>query len=176
MRIVHSLALVAVIASTSPVCAEQPSGEDHQWTPVSGTGVHYFSTARVHSKEDTATGFIQRSTDIIELAGDLKGTVIYHPVSVFDLAAGTLVNTGHQVFSGTVLGSSPVMIYDNEFRFDVNLNTGETTGKVYLSRPLAGPDIQCELDAVGTGSTPEGDAEVAYTGRCKLELQASRRE
>ncbi len=168
MRHYPKLVLIAVLASASSVCAEPPSNNGYRWVSVAGTGIHYFSTAKIHSKEETATGFVQRSTDIIELDGDLKGTVIYHPVSVFDLAAGTLVNTGHQVFSGTVLGSSPVMIHDDEFRFDVNLHTGETTGKIYLSDPMAGPKIRCELEAVGAGMTPEGDALVAYTGRCRL--------
>ena len=168
MRHFPRLVLIALLSCVSSVCAEPPPNHGYRWILVAGTGIHYFSTAKIHSKEETATGFVQRSTDIIELDGDLQGTVIYHPVSVFDLAAGTLVNTGHQVFSGTVLGSAPVMIHDDEFRFDVNLHTGETTGKVYLSDPMAGPKIRCELDAVGTGMTPEGDALVAYTGRCRL--------
>ena len=167
LHLINPILIVALLAISSARAEPQPA-KGYRWVPVSGTGVHYFSTAKIHSKEATATGYIQRSTDIIELDGDLKGSVIYHPVSVFDLAAGTLVNTGHQVFSGTVLGSAPVMIYDDEFRFDVNLHTGETTGKVYLSDPMAGPKIQCELDAAGTGVTPAGDALVAYTGRCKL--------
>jgi hypothetical protein len=41
--------------------------------------VHYFTTAMIHSQTPTATGMIQRSTDIIELSGDLKGRVLYHP-------------------------------------------------------------------------------------------------
>lgn len=141
----------------------------YEWIPVSGTGIHYFTTALIHSKEPTPTGHIQRSTDTVELDGDLKGRVLYHPVSTFDFAAGTLVNTGHQVFSGTVLGSEPVLIYDDEFRFEVNLFTGETVGKIYLLRTMAGPKTQCELEAVGTGTTtPEGDAILEYTGRCKI--------
>ena len=144
--------------------------QGYRWVPVTGTGVHYFTTAIVHDVQPTATGFIQRSTDIVELEGDLKGRVLYHPVSVFDFAAGTLVNTGHQVFSGTVLGSEPVMIHDDQFRFDVNLFTGETTGKIYFSDPIAGPKTQCTLDVVGTGSTPEGDGMVTYSGYCKTRV------
>ena len=30
---------------------------------------------------------------------------------------GTLVNTGDQVYSGTIAGSDPVMIHDDQFRF-----------------------------------------------------------
>ena len=167
MRNIAALILLMLFSGTSTLYAEQGSG-GYRWLPVSGTGIHYFSTATIHTREDTATGYIQRSTDIIELDGDLQGRVLYHPVSVFNLAAGTLVNTGHQVFSGTVLGSSPVLIYDDEYRFEVNLNTGETIGKVYLADPIAGPRIRCELDAWSTGVTPAGDARIAYTGRCKL--------
>ncbi len=159
---------MSVIATTSTAHANNSHGQGYRWLPVSGTGIHYFTTAMIHSQEATTTGFIQRSTDIVELDGDIKGRVLYHPMSVFDFVAGTLVNTGHQVFSGTVLGSAPAMIYDDEFRFDVNLATGDTIGKIYLMDPVAGPKVQCELDVVGTGYTPEGDATVAYTGRCKL--------
>ena len=111
---------------------------------------------------------IQRSTDIVELDGDLKGRILYHQVSVFDFAAGTLVNTGDQVFSSTVLGSAPVMIYDKWFRFDVDLNTGDTLGKVYLLEHIAGPGVRCELTVTGAGQTAAGDALVDYTGRCRF--------
>lgn len=152
----------------SNVLADNPDRNGYEWIPVAGTGIHYFTTAQVHSKEPTPTGYVQRSTDIVELDGDLKGRVLYHPVSVFDFAAGTLVNTGHQVFSGTVLDSEPVLIYDDEFRFEVNLFTGETVGKIFLLRTMTGPKTQCELEARGTGSTSGGDATIAYTGRCKV--------
>ena len=145
-----------------------PDNDGYRWVPVSGTGVHYFTTAIIHDVQPTETGFIQRSTDIVELDGDLKGRVLYHPVSVFDFAAGTLVNTGHQVFSGTVLGSEPVMIYDDQFRFDVNLFAGETVGRIFLTKPMAGPKTQCRLNVTGAGETAEGDAAVTYTGRCKV--------
>ena len=161
-----TLLLAAALVTT--VKADQDAGNGYRWIPVSGTGTHYFTTALIHSKEPTSTGFVQRSTDIVELEGDLEGRVLYHPVSVFDFAAGTLVNTGHQVFSGTVLGSEPVLIYDDEFRFEVQLATGETAGRIFLTRPMAGPRIYCELEVDGTGMTPAGDARVAYTGRCKV--------
>ncbi len=167
----NTLKPLAVALACGLACgayADADVGQGYRWVPVSGVGVHYFTTAMIHSQQPTASGMVQRSTDIVELDGDLKGRLLYHPVSVFDFAAGTLVNTGHQVFSGTVLGSDPVLIYDDEFRFDVNLASGETTGKVYLLDPITGPKTQCELDVVGTGATPAGDATVAYTGRCKV--------
>jgi len=135
---------------------------------VSGSAVHFFTTAIVHSQTPTDTGMIQRSTDIIELTGDLKGRVLYHPTSVFDFVKGTLVNTGNQVFSGTVLGSAPVLLHDDEFRFEVDLNTGGLeSGEVHLSDRIAGPKIRCDLVAVGTGAkTPEGNSIVDYTGTC----------
>ena len=52
--------------------------------------------------------------------------------------AGTLVNTGDQVYSGTIAGSAPVMIHDDQFRFEVNLATGEESGRVYLLDGMRG--------------------------------------
>lgn len=136
--------------------------------PVAGTGVHYLTTAIVHSAQPTQTGMIQTSTETVDLIGDLTGRILYHPTTVFDFSAGTLVNTGHQVFSGTVLGSAPVMLHDDEFRFDGNLTTGAVTGKVYLTDNVAGPKIRCELDIIGTGMTPEGNVTASYTGVCRF--------
>ena len=159
---------LALVLAASGAQANDPGPDRDKWLEVSGTGVHYFTTSIIHSQEATETGMIQRSTDIVELEGDLKGRILYHPVSVFDFAAGTLVNTGDQVFSGTVLGSAPVMIYDKWFRFDVNLNTGDTLGKVYLLDHIAGPAVRCELTVTGAGQTAAGDALVDYTGRCRF--------
>jgi hypothetical protein len=162
-----TFALVLVLTvSTAQAKGFEPDPD--KWLDVAGTGVHYFTTSIIHSQEATDTGMIQRSTDIVELEGDLNGRILYHPVSVFDFSAGTLVNTGEQVFSGTVLGSAPVMIFDKWFRFDVNLNTGETLGKVYLLDHIAGPGVRCELTVTDAGQTVDGDALVAYTGRCRF--------
>ena len=90
---------------------------------------------------------IQQSTEIVELAGDLRGRVLYHVTSVFDFVNGTLVNTGDQVYSGTIAGSAPVMIHDDQFRFDVNLVTGKETGRVFLFNHIAGPKVRCALDS-----------------------------
>ncbi len=141
-----------------------------EWQKVSGSGVHYFSTAVEHSRRDKANGEIVRSTEIVELTGDLNGKVLYQPRSVFDYAAGTLVNTGHQVFSGTVLGVGPVLIHDDEFRFKVSLFPPfETVGRVYLVDRIAGPRVRCHLRIAGTGvMTPEGDAMIDYTGKCRF--------
>jgi hypothetical protein len=133
---------------------------------VTGSGEDHLSTAIVHSKEPTPTGKIQRSTEIVELRGDLKGFVLYHVTSVFDFAAGTLVNTGDQVFSGTIAGSAPAMLHDDQFRFRVNLATGEETGKAYLFDHVAGPKVRCTLDVVGTGLTAEGNPAFDYRGTC----------
>ncbi len=141
-----------------------------EWQPVSGSGVHYFSTSVEHSRRDTANGYVLRTTDIVELTGDLNGKVLYHPRSVFDFVAGKLVNTGHQVFSGTVLGVGPVLIHDDEFRFKVNLFPPmETVGRVFLVNRIAGPRVRCHLRIAGTGvMTPEGDAMIDYTGKCRF--------
>ena len=169
-----SLALATMLALTGSAIAQESaasrlSAAHPKWVSVAGTGVHYFTSAIVHSSEPTETGMIQRSTETVELTGDLVGRILYHPVSVFDFNQNTLVNTGSQVFSGTVLGSDPVLIHDDEFRFEVDLATGETIGEVHLVDRIAGPRIRCHLEVVGTGQmTPEGDAIVDYTGECRV--------
>jgi hypothetical protein len=144
---------------------------------VSGTGTHYFSTALIHSETPTETGLVRRSTDTIDLEGDIVGRVLYHPVSEFDFVNNTLINTGQQVFSGTVLNSGPVLIYDDSFRFEVNLATGETRGTVKLYRPLGSEFIQCRLSIAGTGTTTAADdPRVAYEGICRIRAPGSWRE
>jgi hypothetical protein len=162
----------------SPLTADaQPaaaSAEAEKESPrsfaVSGTGVHYFTTAVIHSQTPTETGMVQRSSDVVQLSGDLDGYVLYHPTSVFDFAAGTLTNTGTQVFSGTVAGSGPVILHDDTFVFESDLETGATTGTVHFGRSLDAPRrsgwFECDLDVVGTGLTPAGDGAVDYAGTC----------
>jgi hypothetical protein len=163
-------AAVAIPASSAPMgkVAMETWSSSPFVRPVAGSGIHYFSTAIVHSSEPTGAGMIQKSTETVDLQGDLVGRLLYQPESVFDFANGTLVNTGHQVFSGTILGSEPVMLYDDAFRFEVDLGTGATVGKVYLDDNLAGPDIRCELTIVGTGMTAEGNATFDYSGECRF--------
>lgn len=138
--------------------------------PVEGEAVHHFTTAVVHSREPTATGFVQRSTEIIRLSGDLEGYILYHPTTVMDQEAGILVNTGTQLFSGTVLGSEPLLLHDDRFRFEVELETGATRGEVHLGRSLDAPRpgawVECDLEVVGTGQTEAGDGVARYSGRC----------
>jgi hypothetical protein len=133
---------------------------------VAGNGVDLLDGAIVHSTKTTANGKIVRSTETVELSGDLRGRVLYHVTSVFDFVNGTLVNTGEQVFSGTIAGSEPVLIYDDQFRFEVNLITGGESGKVYLVSHLAGEKVRCLLDVVGTGFNPAGNPTFTYTGSC----------
>ncbi|AKS42885.1 hypothetical protein [Wenzhouxiangella marina] len=173
LLIASSLTLLSQLACAS----EDPTQPGNRWVEVSGSGVHRFSSAIVHSVTETEVGFVQRSTETVELSGDLEGRILYHPVSVFDFAAGTLVNTGHQVFSGQVLGMGPVLLHDDEFRFDVNLGTGETFGRVFLENRLNGPDIRCHLEIVGVGAMDEqGDALVDYTGSCRVRQLMPARE
>jgi hypothetical protein len=96
--------------------------------------------------------------------------VLYHVTSVFDFVNGTLVNTGEQVFSGTVSGSAPVLIHDDQFRFEVNLVTGAETGQVFLINHIAGPKVRCTLDVVGTGMN-NGNPTFDYTGECTFRGQ-----
>jgi len=133
---------------------------------VSGSGIDHLDTAIVLSKEATPTGLIQHSTQTVDLTGDLVGRVLYHVTSVFDFVHGTLVNTGDQVYSGTIRGSAPVLIHDDQFRFDENLITGEGRGKVYLFDHIAGPKVRCTLDVVDTGLNAQGNPTFTYTGEC----------
>jgi hypothetical protein len=166
-----ALAAASVLRASSADSANAVEAELTTVRQVAGSGVHFLTTVIVHSSEPTETGGIQRSTETIDLTGDLTGRILYQPTSVIDFANATLINTGRQVFSGTVLGSAPVMLYDDEFRFEVNLATGTVTGKVYLTDNIAGPKIRCELDIVATGRTEEGNITAAYTGYCTFKTR-----
>ncbi|TVP54018.1 MAG: hypothetical protein EA351_14145 [Gemmatimonadales bacterium] len=171
-RIMRNCKEVAILLLWVPMlagCEGSPLSADDVM-PVQGSVVHYLSTAVVHSEEPTENGLIQRSTEIVELSGDLEGYLLYHPTTTFDFANQTMVNTGTQVFSGTVGGSDPVILHDDRFRFDVDLETGETIGTVHLSRSHDAPQdgwYECDLEVVGTGMTPEGDALADYSGECR---------
>lgn len=151
-------ASVAAAASSPPI-------------PVSGSAVFFASTAVVHSEEPTETGMIQRSTAVVKLSGDVSGWVLFHPTSVFDFVNGTLVNTGTQIFAGTIAGSDPVVLHDDQFRFDVDLATGATVGEIVFSRsndaPHKGGWYECRLGMVATGMTPEGDITSDLSGTCR---------
>jgi hypothetical protein len=133
---------------------------------VTGSGTDLLNGAIIHSKKDTPTGMIEKSTEIVELKGDLIGRVLYHVTSKFDTANNTLVNTGDQVFSGTIAGSEPVMIHDGRFSFHANLKTGAEKGTVYLFDHIAGPRVQCTLHVVGTGKDADANPTFDYTGQC----------
>lgn len=160
--------LVGTIAGTfgSAAIADVPAV--NRTIQVSGTGTDLLNGAMVHSKRPTATGVIQRGTEIVELSGDLSGKILYHVTTVIDNQKNTLVNTGDQVFSGTIAGSEPVMIHDSKFRFVVNLATGADSGSVYLFDHIAGPHVRCELKVTGSGKTADGNPTFSYTGTCKF--------
>src|SRR5579871_2197906 len=165
-----AIGIALLVSAVSPVSTAD-SGEQRTATRtvrVAGSGTDELSGAIVHSKQSTPTGVIQRSTETVELTGDLRGRVLYHVTSVFDFKAGTLVNTGDQVFSGTVAGSEPVLLHDSRFRFDVDLNSGEDTGSVYLLDHIAGPRVQCILKVIGTGKNQDGNPTFTYSGECKF--------
>jgi hypothetical protein len=170
MRQLLAAAFVAALVVVGAMAADARVPQNERSVPraVSGKAVHYFTTAIIHSETPTATGKVQRSTDIVELSGDLTGRVLYHPITVIDTVKGTLVNTGSQVFSGTVLGSEPVLLHDDRFRFEVDLKPGgKESGVVHLSNRLAGPMVRCDLVVVGAGArTAEGNAIVDYRGTC----------
>lgn len=138
---------------------------------VAGSGYDDLTNAIVHWKKPTPTGVIQQSTEIVELYGDLRGRVLYHVTTVIDFVNGTLVNTGDQVYSGTIAGSAPVMIHDDQFRFEVNLVTGQETGQVFLINHIAGPKVRCQLEGVGTGVNADGNPTFDYSGECTFRGQ-----
>ena len=142
------------------------SGSHERTVPVAGGGFDSLNTAIVHSKQDTPTGSIQTSTETVELTGSLIGRVLYQVTTAIDTAHGTLVNTGHSVFSGTIAGSAPVLIHDDQSRFEVNLVTGKERGQVSLADHLSGPKVRCTLDVVGTGVNADGNPTFTYTGQC----------
>jgi hypothetical protein len=143
-----------------------PESNSTRTVNLSGHGFDDLKNAIVHWTRPTATGTIQQSTEIVELYGDLRGRVLYHVTTVIDFVTGTLVNTGDQVYSGTVAGSLPVMLHDDQFRFEVNLNTGEESGQVYLLDHITGPKVTCVLKGVGTGLNADGNPTFTYSGTC----------
>jgi hypothetical protein len=170
LRTITTGVAVALVNCAS-VCAQTRAADvshDNGTTTivVAGSGIDHLTTAVIHSKETTPTGLIQKSTEIVDLTGDLSGRVLYDVTSVFDFVHNTLVNTGDQVYSGTIAGSAPVMIHDDQFRFDVNLATGSEMGRVYLFDHIAGPNARCTLDIVGTGINPDGNPTFTYKGQC----------
>jgi len=176
----QGIILTSLLATIAPSeandAASQPQHEPeaaYVWKEVSGTGIHYFDTVAgrhvmVHSAVPTETGVRQRSTETIDLQGDLEGRVLYHPSTVINNVDGRLINRGNQVFSGTVLGSAPVLLHDDTFRFEVDLATGAMTGNAQLLNHIAGPLIRCQLEIVGTGVTAEGNGLAAYSGQCQV--------
>lgn len=167
-RVIVVIAVFALIGHAAIAGDRTPTRS----VPVRGTGTDLLNGAIVHSKKTTSTGTIQQSTEIVELAGDLNGKILYHVTTVIDNQKGTLVNTGDQVFSGTIAGSEPVMLHDSRFRFNVNLVTGADSGAVYLFDHIAGPRVKCEIKVTGTGKTADGNPKFRYAGACKFGIGA----
>ena len=97
--------------------------------------------------------------------------MLYQVTSRVDETHKSLVNTGNQVYSGTVAGSAPVMLYDDHFRFEANLASGEESGSVYLVHQLAGPPVTCTLRVRGTGPDPQGNPTFTYHGECTFQAR-----
>ncbi len=171
----RAYALLAALALLTAVCdSETPlnglAAGGEVTIPVSGEAVHSFTTSITHSESPVDGTIVTRTTDIIRLSGDVNGYVLYHPTTVVNPSTQTLVNTGVQFFSGTISGSEPVVLYDDSFRFEVDLASGETLGQVHLGRSQSSPHPgswwECHLEVVGTGMTPEGDGLATYAGTC----------
>jgi hypothetical protein len=172
-KMLRHLFLLALLSTSLCFAQSDVTNSRWNWQEVSGTGIHYFDdqpgrNVIVHEVLPTETGIVQRSTETIDLFGDLEGRVLYQPMTVIDNAAGTLVNTGNQVFSGTVLGVGPVLLHDEIFRFEVDLQTGATLGKVFLIDRIDGLRAICVLEIVGTGIDDSGNGLAEYSGFCRL--------
>jgi hypothetical protein len=164
---------IAIGAGGAGAVADSAARADRETktVKVAGSGFDDLKNAIVHWKKPTLTGMIQQSTEIVDIDGDMRGRVLYQVTSVFDFVNGTPVNTGDQVYSGTIGGSAPVMIHDNQFRFDVNLSTHKETGTVLLLNHIAGPKVRCTLDGVGTGLNNDGNPLFDYSGECTFRGQ-----
>jgi hypothetical protein len=136
---------------------------------VSGSGVDMARDAILHSEHTTPAGVIRRLTEVVRLDGDLRGYVLYQPTQVLHAAENRLVITGANVFSGTVAGSEPITMRSDLSRFDVDLATGEETGRVHLTGEddaVPGPWYECDLAVVGSGQTRDGNPTFDYHGVC----------
>jgi hypothetical protein len=146
----------------------QPGGQP-QVIPVAGNAVLLSDTMVVHSSEPTASGLIERSTSVVKLTGDVSGLVLFHATTEIDFFTSTLVNTGTQLFSGTIAGSDPVILHDDQFVFVVNLATGDIFGDAPFDRSKDAPHrsywYECNLYIVGV-STPNADDVSEYSGEC----------
>ncbi len=164
----RGLNLRACLGSISLICAVALAhgAAEMEVVQVKGTGTDLLNGEIVHFKKATPTGELQKSTEIAELRGDLNGKVLYHVTAELDYTKGTLVKTGDQVFSGTIVGSEPVMVHDSKFRFELNLATGAEFGSVYLFNHITGPRVQCELQVTGTGTNADGNRTFSYDGKC----------
>ena len=165
-RRIHAAALLGSAIFLALLVSAHGAATATRTVHVSGTGTDELNHALVHSKQTTPTGTLERSTQTVQLNGDLDGRVLYQVSTVVDSRTNTLVNTGDQVFSGTVAGSQPVMLHDSRFRFEVNLASGEERGLVYLHDHIAGPYVECTLKVSGTGKNQEGNPTFTYSGDC----------
>lgn len=170
--IASALVVSAVQFCGAPALAKGTPEPGVRIVRVAGDGVDLVNGAIIHSKTKTPTGTIQKSTGSVELNGDLHGRVLFQTTSIFDSAKNTLVNTGDQVYSGTIAGSEPAMIHDSQFRFEVNLTTGADSGSVHLIDHIAGPRVRCTLRVVGTGKNGDGNPTFNYTGECRFAAKA----
>ena len=148
-------------------------GTSQRTIQVTGHGVDRMDGALVHSEQKTPAGLTRISTAVVELEGDLHGRVLYQVTTRIDSAHGKLTNTGRQVYSGTIAGSEPVMLYDDRFVFEANLATGSEHGQVHLVRHLGGPAARCELEVSGTGKDGNGNPMFTYAGNCVFAANAA---
>jgi hypothetical protein len=164
--LIGTLSIGCILLCGGTAAAGENGASKIRSVQVAGTGTDLLNGAIVHSKRQTPNGMIQQSTETVELKGDLTGRVLYHVTSTFDFANDSLVNTGDQVFSGTVAGSDPVMIHDGRFLFHANLKTGADSGSVHLVDHIAGPWVKCKLQVVGTGKDADANPTFKYSGHC----------
>ncbi len=162
------VAAAAVVAVTAALAPAAPSAGAPRTVQVHGAGVDRADSTIVHSEQQGAGGLVRTATEIVELEGDLHGRVLYQVTTRLDAERHRLTNTGRQVYSGTVAGSGPVLLYDDQFVFHVDLATGAEQGTVYLVHPLAGPSVRCRLSVQGSGRDARGNPTFTYSGACEF--------
>jgi hypothetical protein len=161
-------AAVAVIAVLFVLAWGAQAANTQRTVQVQGSGVDRADSAVVHAEQQDASGLTRTATEIVELEGDLHGRVLYQVTTRVDAARHQLTNTGRQVYSGTVAGSGPVLLYDDQFVFRVDLTTGAEQGAVYLVHHLGGPAVRCELAVRGNGHDDAGNPTFTYNGQCQF--------
>src|ERR1700734_3067782 len=84
-----TLLICTILPCAATVFAGEPGASKVRSVPVAGSGTDLLTSAIVHSKNQSPSGMIQKSTETVELKGDLIGRVLYHVTSTYDFTNNT---------------------------------------------------------------------------------------